>query len=142
MQGYLAERGYENVVVFHVNGVCRNNIGNWKTQAVVAHSQLSGRDLYAQKDKEMARLADVGLVLWDGKSAGSIHNVFELLKHKKKVVVYYGPEKAFYNITTPPDANELLAKCDPTDVEVLKKKLSIAKSIRELEEAKQTTFAI
>ena len=32
-----------------------------------------------QKDKAMAAEADYGFVLWDGKSSGSISNVFELL---------------------------------------------------------------
>lgn len=142
MQSHLAKRGYKNVIVFHVNGYVRNNVGDWKTESVKADSKLAGRDLYAQKDKEMARLADIGLVLWDGKSAGSVHNIFELLKHGKKVVVYFGPEKQFYTISSMDDAQILLNKCDSQTIQAIRSKLGIAKSIRELETGKQESLRL
>ena len=93
MQSYLAENSYSGVTVFCAGEHCRNNVGNWPAKNVVVDSKLSGREFYAQKDKEMARLADFGFVLWDGKSTGSIANILELLKLEKKVVVYFGPER-------------------------------------------------
>jgi hypothetical protein len=43
----------------------------------------------------MAKNADYGFVLWDGKSPGSIENVITLLKGGKSALVYYSPDKEF-----------------------------------------------
>ena len=140
MQGYLAENSYRNVTVFCAGEHCRNNVGNWPTQNVVVDSKLSGREFYAQKDKEMARLADFGFVLWDGKSSGSIANILELLKFEKKAVVYFGPEKQFCNVNRLEAINALLDKCDAKAFDVISKKLRLAKSLREMQDNKQATL--
>jgi len=142
MQGYLAEREYKNVLVYFVGADCRNNIGSWVTSNVSVDPKLSGRDFYAQKDKQMAMLADLGLVLWDGKSAGSVHNVLELLKHGKKAVVYYGPDKHFYNVASLEDAKSLLRNGDPRNLKSIKNKFGIEKSLKELELGKQITLGL
>lgn len=142
MQSYLAERGYENVTVFFVGSVCRNNVGEWPTQNVEVDPKLSGRHFYSQKDKKMAEIADFGLVLWDGKSVGSIENVFEIIKNGKKAVVYYGPEKEFYNVANAEDINDLLRKCDLNTFTSLNKKLGFERYWREIEDKRQTTLGL
>jgi adenine-specific DNA-methyltransferase len=42
----------------------------------------------------------VGLMIWDGKSIGTLLNVFRLLSQKKEVVVYTVPEKRFQESKT------------------------------------------
>lgn len=137
MQSYLAEIAYPDVTVFCSGNRCRNNIGEWHTKNIVVTEHLSGRDFYAQKDKEMARLADFGLVLWDGKSSGSMANVLELLKLGTKVVVYFAPEKKFYNVGTTANVKALLAKCDPADFDEINKKIKLTSSLREVQNSKQ-----
>ena len=141
MQGYLAENSYRDVTVFCAGEHCRNNVGNWPTQNVVVDSKLSGREFYTQKDKEMAQQADLGFVLWDGKSTGSIANILELLKFKKKAVVYFGPEKQFYNVNRLEAINALLDKCDAKAFDVISKKLRLEKSPREMQDSKQAPLA-
>ena len=114
MQSYLADRHYRNVAVYCAGGICRNNVGSWSTENIHIDPKLKGRAFYTEKDKAMAAKADFGLVLWDGKSEGSINNVLELLKNGKKSVVYFSPRKEFVNVRTADDANELLRLCDPT----------------------------
>lgn len=142
MQGYLADIRYQNVTVFFVGGQCRNNVGGWATRSIPANPSLSGRDFYSLKDKEMARLADFGFVLWDGKSIGSIANVLELLYAGKKVVVYYGPGKKFYSVHTENELMSLLQKCDPETLATIDKKLNIANAVGKLRANKQTTLAL
>jgi len=142
MQSYLAEIEYPHVTIFCAGDHCRNNVGQWETQTVSVPEGLSGRDFYAQKDKEMARLADFGFVLWDGKSAGSITNVLELLKLGKKVVVYFAPEKAFHTISDIHAAERLLGKCDPQAFESISRKAKITGSLREIDRNRQSTLAI
>ena len=43
----------------------------------------------------MAQEATVGLMIWDGKSVGTLLNAFRLLSLQKKVVIYSVPEKRF-----------------------------------------------
>lgn len=142
MQAYLAEMGYQKVTVFFVGAQCRNNVGGWDARSVSANASLSGRDFYSLKDKEMAHLADFGFVLWDGKSTGSIGNVFELLKEGKKVVLYYGPEKEFHSVRTGDELMSLLQKCDPETLATIDKKLNISNAVGKLRASKQTTLAL
>ncbi len=111
-QGYLAEAHYDNVVVFCAGNVCRNNVGEWNVRNIDVDPKLKGRDFYAQKDKAMVSEADYGFVIWDGKSAGSINNVLELMKSGKPVVLYFGPEKGFYHLKQASDVETLLQHCD------------------------------
>lgn len=124
LQKLLADSKYQSVTVFCSGNICRNNIGDWNTHNVQVDSKLKGRDFYTQKDKEMALIADYGLVLWDGKSAGSISNVFELLKMAKTAVVYFSPESKFYNIKKLHDAKDLLSRCDDKSIDAIKKRSS------------------
>ena len=140
LQKFLADTKYQNVTVFCSGNSCRNNIGDWKTYNVQVDSKLKGRDFYTQKDKEMAQRADYGLVLWDGKSAGSISNVFELLKLDKTAVVYFSPEKKFFNIKKLEDAKDLLSRCDDKSIDVIKKKIKLNTVIKNAEDAAQAAF--
>lgn len=108
MQSYLAEQRYLNVSVFCAGNICRNNIGSWKIRNINVDKKLTGRAFYTEKDKAMASEADFGFVLWDGKSKGSINNVFELLNRGKKALVYFSPQKEFFNIKTIHDVRDLL----------------------------------
>ena len=142
MQSYLAELAYQAVTVYCAGAHCRNNVGRWRARNVAVAKNVTGRDFYVQKDKEMARLADFGFVLWDGKSAGSVGNMMELLKSGKKAVVYYGPEKRFYNVGAAEDLRALLDKCDPETFDAINKKLGLASSLPDLHDSRQATLAL
>lgn len=47
----------------------------------------------------MAETANYGLMIWDAKSTGTLSNVIELLKTKKKSVVFVNKAKAFVNVS-------------------------------------------
>lgn len=140
MQKYLAAHGYSRVTVFYVGLSARNNAGSWKEQRVEASSSLTGWEYYAQKDKRMAELTDYGLVLWDGESAGSIHNVFELLKNHKKVVAFYNPQKRFINVSSEEEALELLNTATSEIVNTVSKKIKLTKYISALQKNNQAIF--
>lgn len=141
MQAYLAEIGYEHVTVYFVGTQPRNNVGNWRTECIPAPSNLTGRDFYTVKDKKMAQQADFGFVLWDGRSAGSIANVLEMLKFGKKVVVYFGPEKTFYTITSGEDAQQLVDKCDAESLSEIDRKVKLGGALREINQSRQSALA-
>ncbi|OGA21523.1 MAG: hypothetical protein A3I02_13325 [Betaproteobacteria bacterium RIFCSPLOWO2_02_FULL_67_26] len=103
LQQYLADRGYEKVVVYAVTGLLRNNVGHWKVRSVDAPKGARGFELYSVKDAEMAKEASYGLMLWDGKSRGTLANVFKLLAQGKPVAVHMGPARRFVSLKSAAD---------------------------------------
>lgn len=99
VQEYLSERGYDRVEVFCMDGMCRNNIGGWTTRSILAPKDAKGFDYYSIKDEEMTKESTVGLMLWDGKSKGTLSNVSRLLDQNKKVVVYIAPQRDFVTLS-------------------------------------------
>lgn len=77
---------------------CRNNVGNWPTREVAAPRGAKGFDYYSLKDRAMAGAAEYGLMLWDGKSKGTVNNVVNLSRDHTPVVVYVEPTRQFRTI--------------------------------------------
>ena len=117
IQRYLADRSYPNVLVHCMKDHCRNNVGNWPTREVAAPRGAKGFDYYSLKDRAMADTAEYGLMLWDGKSKGTVNNVVNLSRDHKPVVVYVAATKQFRTIKTPDDLRDLLAQGDSDSVE-------------------------
>ena len=103
LQSYFAERDYPNVTVYCSGRSCRNNVGRWEVRHVDVPDGLKGRAFYTQKDRRMADDADYGLVVWDGKSEGSLANVRELVRHGKPAVIYHSPRREFVNVKSEGD---------------------------------------
>jgi len=116
VQRYLAERGYQNVVVYCME-VCRNNVGNWPARGHMAESGLRhDRQYYTIKDLAMAKDASCGFMIWDGKSKGTLTNVINLVNADKKVLLYSAPKKHFFTLRTPGDLNSALSASGIRDV--------------------------
>jgi hypothetical protein len=124
IQQHFADRNYRNVTVFCM-GTCRNNIGDWEFRKIEANSSRKDFIYYATKDVAMAREAKCGVMLWDGKSKGTLHNILNLIGANKKVLVYFSPEKAFYKLSTPVDVDALLSRCDPREIERIQHSLAL-----------------
>lgn len=107
LQQHLASRGYERVIVYAVTGMLRNNVGPWKVRFVDAPRGARGFELYSLKDKQMAKDAAYGFMLWDRKSRGTLENVFTLLSHGKPVAVHLGPGRGFVSLKSPEDLHKL-----------------------------------
>lgn len=142
MQIFLAEKDYSNVEVYCAGNTCRNNIGSWITEKISVDPKLRGRAFYTQKDKAMAATADFGFVLWDGKSVGSVNNIFELLKNGKKALVYFSPHKEFFNVKTALDVERLLQRCDPSVSEQVYSSVNVKPQTKELNIKNQQSFDI
>lgn len=88
MQGLLAGYNYEHVGVFHAGAEPRNNLGDWAAYHIPPADGAQGFAFHAGKDREMARRADFGLVVWDGASPGTCLNVLRLAVAGSPCVVY------------------------------------------------------
>ncbi|CAG0982340.1 MAG: hypothetical protein F9K19_23885 [Rhizobiaceae bacterium] len=87
-QSLLAGYGYEHVGVFHAGREPRNNLGDWAAYRIPAPAGAQGFAVHAAKDREMARRADYGLMIWDGVSPGTALNVLRLALIGSPCVVY------------------------------------------------------
>lgn len=109
VQRYLFDRRYDRVEVFCVAGICRNNVGGWKTRVISPPQHGSKRDHYTARDAEMTREGSIGFMLWDGESRGTLANLSRLIEQQKKVVVYLQPRKRFFTLRSENDLEEFLA---------------------------------
>lgn len=87
------------VTVYCTGDLPRNNVGEWPVHRVVSKAKAGTRAYFTAKDLEMARHSDYGLMVWDCKSTGTLSNVIELLREKKKSVVFVNKNKDFVTVS-------------------------------------------
>jgi probable addiction module antidote protein len=112
VQKHLSEAGYDKVTVFCSGDQPRNNVGHWPIYRVTPPKSATGFQFYAAKDREMAREADFGLMIWDSKSAGTVLNVLRLVRAGKIAVLINVSNKTTLNIKSLEQWNEFLSRCD------------------------------
>lgn len=134
IQKYFAEKHYRNVVVYCMDGVCRNNIGNWEVRGIRGDRTARGWQYFAQKDLAMAKDASCGFMLWDGRSKGTINNLLNLIRFGRVSVLYMNGEADFATIRTANDLRAVLAKCDLAHLAELEARLDLEARLASREE--------
>ena len=129
VQKYLSAKHYRNVLVYCMDGGCRNNIGNWTTRSITP-SNPARKDFayFATKDRAMAQEADYGLMLWDGQSRGTLTNIVDLVRREKPVVVYVSAEKNFYTLPQSTDLARMLRRVDPEALQRIGRDLQVSEA--------------
>lgn len=112
IQQFLLSEAYQRVTVFCTGESPRNNVGNWKVQAVTTYHKPGSRAFFTAKDLALADAADTGFMIWDTKSTGTLSNVIELLSRKKYSWVFVNKDKEFHAVKKADDLETLLA-CMP-----------------------------
>ena len=87
VQQYLAHKNYAQVAVYYAGNQVRNRVYPWPVKGIAATGAVRGRALFTLKDIAMAQEADYGLMIWDGKSPGTLNNMREMAQLGKKFVV-------------------------------------------------------
>jgi adenine-specific DNA-methyltransferase len=131
VQSYLAHKRYSSVTVYCMLNDLRHNVGDWQTFPIAARRGASGFEYYATKDRAMAEAASHGLMLWDGKSRGTLSNVLNLTRLQKPVVLYLAPTMRFGTIHSETDLVEFLASCRNPQVEKLERELGIGAELHD-----------
>lgn len=114
VQKYLLECSYDRVTVFCSGNKPRNNLGSWRVQQVEASGSAKGFQFYAAKDREMARWAHFGLMIWDGKSPGTMLNVLRLLRERKVSVLFSVPTRTTTTFRSFKQWRDFLSECGPS----------------------------
>ena len=107
VQSFFADQGYRKVVVYCMEGECRNNVGNWPIEAVSSGGRKKDFAYFALKDARMSHEAEYGFMIWDGKSKGTLNNVLTLTEQGKPVLVYRSPTREFLNIKSTQELEQL-----------------------------------
>jgi hypothetical protein len=141
IQALLFELGATNTTVYCSGAVPRNNVGNWPIHSVTTHHTEGSRAFFTAKDIVMADVADYGLMIWDAKSTGTLSNVIELLKRKKKSVVFVNKDKSFINVTSVPQLEELVTRMSRHAKEKAEEKIHLTKQIDLLKHEQVVMFA-
>jgi len=92
VQKYLEKIKYPNVFIYYAGERIRNNFGDWNTINIKAIHDEKGKALYILKDIEMAKDADIGFMIWDGKSKGTLNNIQMMKSQNKKFQVVFKEE--------------------------------------------------
>lgn len=132
VQRYLLEHGHGAVTVYCSGEAPRNNLGAWPLERVPPPAGLRGRALYTLKDVRMAEDCDLGLMIWDGKSPGTLSNVVELLQRGKTSVVYLHRQETFHNIQSAQELQVLLEHMDPAALQEADKKTGLLNKLARL----------
>lgn len=108
IQECLRTYNASKVTVYCTCETPRNNIASWPVHRVQSKARAGTRAFFTAKDLEMAKNSDYGLMVWDCKSTGTLSNVIELLKEKKKSVVFVNKNKDFVTISDKSGLDHLL----------------------------------
>ena len=129
VQNYLNIQGYNKVTIYHSGTIVRNNLGNWPTKSVATKYRFGTRDFFTAKDLALANDADIGVMLWDKKSTGTLKNIIELIKQKKKVTVFLQQEKKFQRVYNIDEFLLITQKMSELSLKNADKKINIFQSI-------------
>lgn len=129
VQSFFAEEGYRNVVVFCMDGECRNNVGNWEIKSIDSGGRKKDFVYYAMKDAQASLDADYGFMIWDGKSKGTLNNVLNLVQQGKYSLIYRSPLREFIQIRSMDDVVSLVASCPSDVVEYLDKEIKLERRV-------------
>jgi hypothetical protein len=122
----------EQVVIYCSGTKPRNNLGNWPIKNVVSRGRPGTRSFFIAKDVEMAKVADYGLMIWDGRSTGTLSNVIELMKRRKKCVVFLASKESFLTVSDAQSFSELISNMSNMDLEKADDKIGLKFALQEL----------
>ncbi len=129
VQQHFLDRGYRNMTVYCMDRY-RNNLGAWPLKHITKPGGAKDFAYYAAKDLAMANDARCGVMLWDGKSKGTLNNIQNLVSSGKKALVYLAPEKTFHKLSSDLDLRELLSRCDQANIEQAQRQIGSKLSSR------------
>jgi hypothetical protein len=133
-QVFLNSQNYPAVSVYTSADEIRNNLGNWQVEKVESGLKSKSNAVHAFKDRKMSRVADIGLMIWDCKSAGTLSNVIDLLGQGKNCYIWVAPDSDLYQFDNSASLDKWMANYAEVRDEALKRLTTFHKR-----EAKRTS---
>ena len=141
IQQYLLDQGSDRTTVFCTGTSPRNNVGDWPVHMVESKHAAGSRAFFTAKDLRMAEIADVGLMIWDAKSTGTLSNVIELLSKGKKSLVFVNKEKEFAAISNVEQLEVLVSCMSEHALRKAEEKIRLTQRIEALKYVQTQMFA-
>lgn len=107
VQEFLNKKNYKKVTVYSMEK-SRNNIGNWENIKVISNLTVKTRAYFTEKDKKMAEEADIGFMIWNKKSEGTLNNIINLLILEKKVCLFINQDEKLYHLKKLSDLEKIV----------------------------------
>jgi hypothetical protein len=120
-QLFLNSKKYSAVTVYTSADEIRNNLGNWQEEKVESGLKSKSNAVHAFKDRKMSQIADIGLMIWDCKSAGTLSNVIDLLRQGKNCFIWVAPDSDLYQFDNPASLDKWMASYPEVRDEALKR---------------------
>jgi hypothetical protein len=98
IQKFCNSQNYNNIVVYASNGKARNNAGNFEIKKIPVSKDTFSKQFFVAKDIAMTNDADYGIVIWDGKSKGSLDQLHRMVRQNKPCHVYIAGDKRWVEI--------------------------------------------
>jgi len=95
-QMFLKSKKYASVTVYTSADEVRNNLGNWQVEKIDSGLKSKSSAVHAFKDRKMCQIAEVGLMIWDCQSAGTLSNVIDLIDQGKNCFIWVAPDSDLY----------------------------------------------
>lgn len=139
-QRYLRQFPTAKVEIFHSSPSVRFNLGNWPVHFVQPAVKSASAALHGAKDREIAIQCDSGLMVWDGKSVGTVANVLDLSSRGKEWRLFVATDSDAIEI---PSLDSLVNSYGEAVIEASKRlEADRKRKARELEAATQTSLPI
>jgi len=120
-QLFLKSKKFPAVTVYTSADEIRNNLGNWQVEKVESGLKSKSNAVHAFKDRKMSLIADIGLMIWDCKSAGTLSNVIDLLGQGKNCFIWVAPDSDLYQFDNTDSLNKWMANYPEVRDEALKR---------------------
>ena len=120
-QVFLSSKKYPAVTVYTSADEIRNNLGNWQVEIVESGLKSKSNAVHAFKDRKMSQVADIGLMIWDCKSAGTLSNVIDLLEQGKNCFIWVAPDSDMYLFDNSTSLEKWMSKYAEVRDEALKR---------------------
>jgi hypothetical protein len=120
-QVFLNSKKYSSVTVYTSAVEIRNNLGNWQVEKVESGLKSKSNALHAFKDRKMSQIADIGLMIWDSKSAGTLSNVIDLVNQGKECYLWLATESDLTRFDNPNSLEKFLENFPEQAQEAMKR---------------------
>ena len=120
-QKALKKLHVQAVTVYSSAGYVRNNFDNWPSIHVDSALKSKSNSRHAFKDRAMTAEADLGLMLWDCESAGTLSNAIDMVESNKSCKIWVGPDSELYSFDNVESLNGWLNLYPEVSTEALKR---------------------
>ena len=131
VQRHMHDCQYDRVTVYCINQA-RNNLGEWLVHSEAVTEKRPKRSDFAKKDRAMAEEADVGFMIWDDRSPGTLNNVLNLLSLCKKSLVYAHTTDEFLWITGRDELQTLVNRIPVQERKTVDEKIRLSRRMLDL----------